>query len=244
MKAPPRVYCPFPLHPGAHPELPEAAAHHLTRVLRLGPGAELRLFDGVGDEWQATITHVDKRGVRAALQQKIASERESPLAITLLQGIAGADKMDWIIQKAVELGVQRIVPLATERAVLKLDAERAAKRLRHWQNVVISACEQCGRNHLPELQAPLPLPQRLAQASTATRILLSPNAQHTLPGLGGAVTTVELLIGPEGGLSERELQTAAAAGFCAVHLGPRVLRTETAGLAAIAAMQVLWGDWR
>jgi len=244
MKAPPRVYCPFALHPGAQVDLPEGAAHHVTRVLRLSAGDEVALFDGSGGEWQARLAFVGKHGARAALQSYRVRECESPLAITLLQGIASADKMDWIIQKAVELGVGRIVPLATERTVLKLSEERAEKRLRHWQNVIVSACEQCGRNRLPELLPPAPLHAQLALRSEAARILLSPRAEPRLASLARPQSGVELLIGPEGGLSEREVHTALAAGYAAVNLGPRVLRTETAGIAAISAMQALWGDWR
>lgn len=243
MKAPPRIYCPFTLHPGAQVDLPDLAAHHVSRVLRLAPEDAITLFDGTGGEWKARITQLDKRGVRAALLAHVERDCESPLAITLLQGIASADKMDWIIQKAVELGVARIVPLATERAVLKLSEERAEKRLKHWQNVIISACEQCGRNRLPELCAPETLSARLARPATAARLVLSPKATTPLAAWPSKLLAVEILIGPEGGLAERELDLALVAGFAKVCLGPRVLRTETAGLAALAVLQAKYGDW-
>lgn len=242
MKAPPRLYCTTPLHPGAQLDLPDAPAHHVARVLRLAAGSALTLFNGQGGEWQAIISHIDKRGVRVALGHKLDREAESPLRLTLLQGIASADKMDWIIQKAVELGVTAIVPLLTERTLSKLSAERAEKRTQHWRNIVISACEQCGRNRLPELAPPETLGARLALKSAARRLVLSPGASTPLAALPGSIDTAELLIGPEGGLSERELDQALAAGFIAVCLGPRVLRTETAGLAALAVMQGRWGD--
>ncbi len=243
MKAPPRLFCATPLQPGASIHLPEAPAHHVARVLRLGEGNALILFDGRGGEWRATISHVDKRGVRVALGQHHAREAESPLQLTLLQGIASADKMDWIIQKAVELGVSAIAPLLTERTLLKLSPERAEKRSLHWRNIIISACEQCGRTRLPELHAPEPLRARLARASAGQRLVLSPKAQTPLAALPGELGAAEILIGPEGGLAERELEEALAAGFIAVSLGPRVLRTETAGMAALAVMQGRWGDW-
>lgn len=243
MKAPPRLFCATPLQPGASIDLPEAPAHHVARVLRLGEGDALILFDGRGGQWHATISHIDKRGVRVALGQHHAREAESPLQLTLLQGIASADKMDWIIQKAVELGVTAIAPLLTERTVLKLSPERAEKRSLHWRNIIISACEQCGRNRLPELFPTETLSTRLARAGAGLRLVLSPKAPTPLAALPEKLTAAEILIGPEGGLAERELQETLAAGFTPVSLGPRVLRTETAGLAALAVMQGRWGDW-
>jgi 16S rRNA (uracil1498-N3)-methyltransferase len=243
MKAPPRLFCATPLQPGASIYLPEAPAHHVARVLRLGEGNALILFDGRGGQWCATISHIDKRGVRVALGQHNAREAESPLQLTLLQGIASADKMDWIIQKAVELGVCAIAPLFTERTVLKLSPERAEKRSMHWRNIIVSACEQCGRNRLPQLFPTETLSARLARAGAGQRLVLSPKAPTPLAALPGKLGAAEILIGPEGGLAERELEEALAAGFTAVSLGPRVLRTETAGLAALAVMQGRWGDW-
>jgi 16S rRNA (uracil1498-N3)-methyltransferase len=240
----PRFYCREALSPGAHVELPEPVARHAVRVLRLPPGAPMVLFDGRGGEYPAHIERIERDRVMAVLGAWVETERESALAITLVQALQAGDKMDFTIQKAVELGVRDIVPVESRRSVLRLSGERAGKRVAHWQGVVASACEQCGRNQVP-LVAPLEkLENWLARpADGVLRLMLAPDAEQTLATIAPA-KDVQLLIGAEGGLDPQEVIAAQQAGFQAVRLGPRVLRTETAGLAALAALQALWGDFR
>lgn len=240
----PRIHVPPPLATGSVVELPAQAGEHLVRVLRLGPGAELRLFDGHGNEHAARLVSCARRAVSAEVLEALADPgRESPLAITLAQGIARGEKMDWILQKATELGVAAIVPLATERSEVRLDAERGARRFAHWQAVLAGACEQCGRNRLPRLHAPVPLGNWAAGLGEGSelRLILDPQGELSLGALPPA-TQITLAIGPEGGLGGRDLAMLAAAGFRGLRLGPRILRTETAGLAALAALQALQGD--
>jgi 16S rRNA (uracil1498-N3)-methyltransferase len=244
-KSPPRVYVPLvaPEH-GVHDLSPEAS-HHLLHVLRLASGDAVVIFDGNGHEFDATIQRVSKSGMRVKLGPARAIDRESPLEVTLAQGISSGDRMDYTIQKAVELGVHAIQPLTTERSVVRLDAARAAKRIAHWRSVVIAACEQCGRNRVPEIAPVSALPAWLGSLSAGSlRLTLSPKASVRLATLDrGDTAPIILLVGPEGGLAPREEDAAAIAGFTAVRLGPRVLRTETAAVAALAALQTLWGDF-
>lgn len=239
----PRIYCDLRLGPGAQFALPQDAANHIGRALRLRVGDPLVVFDGRGGEYEAQILRIDRDRVEVKTGAFREPARESPLAIGLVQGLPEADKMDWILQKSVELGVAWIQPVVCERSVVRLAGERAARRESHWQRVVIAACEQTGRNVVPEVRPTLPFRDWAAQPSQALRWMLAPGAEEPLvaqPPPGGPV---ELLIGPEGGLSEREVDIAATIGFSALSLGPRVLRTETAPLAALAAMQSLWGDF-
>jgi len=240
----PRFYCREALSPGAHVELPEPVARHAVRVLRLPPGAPMVLFDGRGGEYPAHIERIERDRVFAALGSWCEIERESPLSITLVQALQAGDKMDFTIQKAVELGVRDIVPVESRRSVIRLAGERAGKRVAHWQGVAASACEQCGRNQVP-LVAPLEkLENWLARpANGVLRLMLAPDAEVSLASIR-PVGEVQLLIGAEGGLDPQEVLAAKQAGFQAVRMGPRVLRTETAGLAALAAMQALRGDFR
>ncbi|KXB31914.1 16S rRNA methyltransferase [Dechloromonas denitrificans] len=240
----PRFYCREALSPGAHIELPEPVARHAVRVLRLPPGAPMILFDGRGGQYLAHIERIERDRVMAVLASWDEIERESPLSITLVQALQAGEKMDFTIQKAVELGVRHIVPVESRRSVLRLAGERAAKRVAHWQGVVASACEQCGRNQVP-LVAPLEkLENWLARpAPGALRLMLAPEAEQTLVDLPPA-KEVQLLIGAEGGLDPQEMIAARQAGFVGVRMGPRILRTETAGLAALAILQALWGDFR
>lgn len=236
----PRLYLPMPLQAGTEIELPPEAAQHL-RVLRSKDGDPLTLFNGEGGEYPATLRLIGKRDLRAQVGEHVAVERESPLAVTLLQGVSKGERMDFTMQKAVELGVRRIVPVFTERSVVQLAGERLEKRLGHWQGVIRSACEQCGRNRLPELAAAATLDEALAQPGSGLKLVLAPDGEaglHTLRASG----ELGLLIGPEGGLSEAEIERAVAAGYLSLRLGPRVLRTETAGIAALAALQALAGD--
>lgn len=240
----PRFYCREALAPGAHVELPEPVARHAVRVLRLPPGAPMVLFDGRGGEYLAHIERIERDRVFAELADWRDVERESPLAITLVQALQAGDKMDFTVQKAVELGVRDIVPVESRRSVLRLAGERAGRRVAHWQGVAASACEQCGRNQVP-LVAPLEkLESWLARpANGVLRLMLAPGADKSLVELPPA-ENVQLLIGAEGGLDPQEMIAASQVGFQAVRLGPRVLRTETAGLAALALIQGLWGDLR
>lgn len=238
----PRFYCREALAPGARIELPEPVARHAVRVLRLPPGAEIILFDGRGGQYTARIERIERERVTVDLGSWEDIERESPLDITLVQALQAGEKMDFTIQKSVELGVRCIVPVESRRSVLKLAGDRAAKRVAHWQGVAASACEQCGRNQVP-LVAPLErLDHWLARpAGNAVRLMLAPDAPQALPELA-LDGPVQLLIGAEGGLDPQEVIAARHAGFIPVRLGPRVLRTETAGLAVLAALQVLYGD--
>ena len=240
----PRIYVPQTLRPGHEVELPLQAGEHLARVLRLDRGHPLRLFDGSGDEYEAELASLAKRQVTArVLESAAAEDRESPLRITLAQGIARGEKMDWILQKATELGVACIVPVVTDRTEVKLDAERAERRVAHWEAVVASACEQCGRSVLPEVREPVKLADWAASLDEAAglRLALDPAGERAPRDLP-ASTRATLAVGPEGGLSAHDLATLRAAGFHGLRLGPRTLRTETAGLAALAAMQALLGD--
>jgi 16S rRNA (uracil1498-N3)-methyltransferase len=240
----PRFFCAPPLALGARVSLSPEAAHHAIRVLRMGEGDPLRLFDGSGREVQARILRIEKQALSALIESELANDRESPLRVVLAQGVSGGDRMDYTLQKAVELGVAEIRPIQTERSVVKLSGERAMKRLAHWQSVVIAACEQCGRSVVPEVHAVSGLGEWLAgESADATRIVLAPDAETRLADLPRPAVPVVLLAGPEGGLTEGEVATARLRGFRPVRLGPRILRTETAALAALAAMQSLWGDF-
>jgi len=241
----PRFYCREALSPGAHVELPEPVARHAVRVLRLPPGAPMVLFDGRGGEYPAHIERIERDRVMAVLGAWREVERESPLSITLVQALQASEKMDFTIQKAVELGVRDIVPVESRRSVIRLTGDRAGKRVAHRQGGAAPAWEQCGRNQVP-LVAPLEkLEKWLARpAHGALRLMLAPDAEQTLAAIAPPTGEMQLLIGSEGGLDPQEILAATQAGFQAVRMGPRVLRTETAGLAALAAMQALWGDFR
>jgi 16S rRNA (uracil1498-N3)-methyltransferase len=237
-----RLYCDMPLTTGAEIVLPEAAARHAVTVLRLQTGDSLRLFNGEGGEYDASLVAANKREARVRLTEFHAAERESPLAITLALGISAGERMDYSLQKAAELGVTAIQPLATERSLVKLAGERADKRLQHWQHVVIAACEQCGRNRVPAVAPVQKLFSYLATADRNKRLLmLSPDAATPLKQVPFSSDAV-LLIGAEGGLAPAECEAAEARGFLPVSLGPRILRTETAPVAALAVLQSLWGD--
>ena len=238
-----RLFCPINLAHRAQANLPGGAAHHAIRVLRLKRGDEVRLFNGEGGEYEASIHRVEKDSVTVDIGRHHDLERESKLRVCLAQGITTGDKMDYTLQKAVELGVARIQPLDTNRAVVRLNQDRAEKRLQHWQNVVVAACEQCGRNTVPRVAAILPFEEWVAGTDPSTvRLMFSPYAEQRLSDCAAPAGEVNMVIGPEGGLNQEEITFAQAKGFKSVRMGPRVLRTETAPLAALAAMQVLWGD--
>ncbi len=245
----PRFFSPQPLSAGACVDLSESAARHAARVLRMREGDSLTLFDGAGGESAARIVRVGRDTVAVEVMEWNDVECESPIDITLVQALQSGEKMDLTVQKAVELGVRRIVPVTSRRSVVRLEGERAERRVAHWRAVAASACEQCGRNRVPEVSELQSLRQWLAQPAcgeTVIRLLLDPRSTNTLDRLPcpTADTRIELLIGAEGGLSPEEMDQAFQAGFAGVRLGPRVLRTETAGLAALAAIQCLWGDFR
>ena len=238
----PRFYVDMPLAVG-EVSLPDDAAHHAARVLRLLKGDAIVLFNGEGGEYHGDITHIDKHAVTIRLERFNDADRESPLDVTLVQAITSGERMDYAIQKAVELGVSRIVPVTTERTSIKLKPERASKRLEHWQKVVHSACEQCGRNRIPQVIAVTGLSEYLSAHDGDVMWMLHPlNAQPVSqqPKPAGGLTIV---IGPEGGFSEAELLVAQHHKCTAISLGPRILRMETAGPAVLAVLQSLWGDF-
>ncbi|MFS8978546.1 16S rRNA (uracil(1498)-N(3))-methyltransferase [Cupriavidus necator] len=229
--------------------LPEPVVRH-AQVLRLAPGDAITLFDGRGGSHAATLVELGKRHAVARIGAHDAAEAEPPFHVTLAQGLAGGDKMDWLIEKAVELGVDAIQPLQATRSVVRLSGERAQKRHAHWQALVQAACEQCGRNRLPQVAPVANFETWLAQSGGAgARLLVSPRAQQSLPAFVAErrealiANGVTLLIGPEGGLSPEEEQVARQAGFTGVSLGPRILRTETAGLACLATLNALLGGF-
>ncbi len=241
-----RVFVEQKLTSGKGVGLPDQAGLHLTRVLRLEAGALVTLFDGTGGEFEGTLER-DGKKIWARVGAHSAIERESSLQVTLIQGVARGERMDLIVQKATELGVTRIVPVFAERSVVKVDASKGARKLEHWRSIAISACEQCGRNRVPEVTEPLALGDavRALQSSTA-RYLLAAGAQDSLAAAlqRDAGKPVVLMIGPEGGLTDTERDFAGANGFTACAMGPRILRTETAGLAALAVLQAVAGDFR
>jgi 16S rRNA (uracil1498-N3)-methyltransferase len=240
-----RIYVPDALAAGADTVLPAQAGEHLTRVLRLPPGAPFTLFNGAGGEFSAALKETAGKRVTAQVLAHAAVERESPLAMILLQGIARGERMDLIVQKATELGVTRIVPWLAERSVVKLDPRQRVRKREHWQAIAISACEQCGRNRVPEIAEPVPLGDSLRLLGEAgLRCLLAADGSESLVSAAVRIASpsIVLLIGPEGGLAGNERQLAQANGFVACRLGPRIMRTETAGLAALAALQAVSGD--
>ena len=220
-------------------ELPGAAAHHAARVLRLRDGDAVVLFDGRGGEYAARLAMPGRGRVLAELGERRDLERESPLAVTLVQAVSSSDKMDLTVQKAVELGVAAIHPVLTAKSLVRLSGEREAKKLAHWRRIAIAACEQCGRNRIPEIREPVAL-QRYRFPAGA-KILLSPSGSQKLANL--AKSPVVLAAGPEAGFSSEEEAFLLRAGFAPVRLGPRILRTETAALAALAALNALAGDF-
>ncbi len=238
----PRIYTPQELTTGQELLLEPQASQHLSRVLRLGEGEAVQLFNGNGKAYVATIATVQKKQLTLQVVEAQEAGSESPLHIHLGIAMSRGERMDLVVQKATELGVATITPLITERTGVKLNKERAEKKIRHWQQVIISACEQCGRNHLPQLHKPTALDDWLATANGERKFVL-----HHRSGQSASDNTtpasVDLLIGPEGGLSEAEIQQSEANGFVSMRLGPRVLRTETAPLAALAILQARWGIW-
>lgn len=243
-----RIYCEGPLPVGAASNdalvaLPSAGAYHVVRVLRMREGAPLIVFDGSGTDHKAEIVKVEGDKVSVRLAGPTPGTPESPLRITLVQGVSRSDRMDWTLQKATELGVATLSPVLTARSVVRLDEKQAEKKQAHWRGIVIGACEQCGRSKIPTVSTPIALRNYLSSVrKEGMRLVLSPAAPAALTGIASLPQKVELLIGPEGGLDDEELGAAQKAGFMPVRLGPRVLRTETAAVVALTVLQALWGD--
>lgn len=237
----PRIHTDQPLEPDSQARLDERSAHYLARVLRMRPGDPLVVFNGDGFDYAAEV--LDPRCRDLAVSARVPAAPESPLHITLVQAVGKGDRMDYSLQKATELGVTALRPVFTERTEVRLEGRRLEKRERHWRGVLAAACEQCGRGRIPELLPAIGLSDWLLEASAARRLALVPGADHTLVSQAAGGEGVELLIGPEGGISDAETRQLKLAGVKRVSLGPRVLRTETAGPAAIAVLQALLGDF-
>jgi len=239
-----RLFIRGALRPDLNLQLDPEQARYIGRVLRLRPDDTLAVFNGESGEFSATVASVGKTTATITVGAAIASATESPLRVHLVQGVSRGERMDTIVQKATELGVKRITPVLTEFGVVKLDGERAAKRRDHWQKIAISACEQCGRIRPPLIDIAVPLKTWFGAKTSAADVdlILRPGAATAMATLAAPGTKVCLLIGPEGGFSETEYADAELSGFTAVSLGPRVLRTETAAIAAIAVAESLWGD--
>jgi 16S rRNA (uracil1498-N3)-methyltransferase len=237
-----RLHVSADLNVGKQIELDEAAAHYVRSVLRLKQADGLILFNGAGGDYVGRLTEVSRKTVRVEIEKFLDRDVESPLNVSLGIGISRGDRMDWAVQKAVELGVNRITPLVTERCVIKFSDEKKQQRLQHWQNIVAHAAEQCGRTRLPELCDIAALPNWCSRQPGLT-VFLDPQAEQSLHDLPADTRQITLLSGPEGGFSPQEREIAKAAGFVPVRMGARILRTETAVLAALVAVQTLWGDF-
>lgn len=235
-----RFFIDAPLALGRH-HLPEAQSHYIGRVLRLAAGDGVQLFDGSGQEYVGELVDVGKKSVQVELREQFDGLAESALRIHLGQGLSRGERMDWAIQKATELGVAAITPIVSERCEVRLKDERADKRLAHWRQIAVSACEQCGRSTLPTIHAPLSLAKWLAQTEAELKLVLHPVAEPLVSHARPA--SLAFLIGPEGGLTDTEVAEAQRAGYQAARLGPRVLRTETAPVVALSVAQQLWGDF-
>ncbi|ORM72812.1 16S rRNA (uracil(1498)-N(3))-methyltransferase [Pantoea wallisii] len=238
----PRIYHPHPLAVNSEIFLEEDAANHVGRVLRMTAGQQVELFDGSNLTFSAEITQADKKRVKVKILASQSDDRESPLHLHLGQVMSRGEKMEFTIQKSIELGVNVITPLFSERCGVKLDAERLAKKIQQWQKIAIAACEQCGRNRVPEIREAMTLEAWCAEAENGLKLNLHPRASQSTNTLPQPVKRVRLLIGPEGGLSADEIAMTAQQGFTDILLGPRVLRTETTALTAITALQVRFGD--
>ncbi|MEH4692405.1 16S rRNA (uracil(1498)-N(3))-methyltransferase [Atlantibacter hermannii] len=238
----PRIYHPEPLNANQLVALTDDAANHVGRVLRMGPDQLVQLFDGSNQVFEARITHADKKSVQVQVLSATEDDRESPLHLHLGQVMSRGEKMEFTIQKSIELGVNVITPLFSERCGVKLDAERLNKKIQQWQKIAIAACEQCGRNQVPEIRPAMDLADWCAEPEAGLKLNLHPRASQSINTLPLPVERVRLLIGPEGGLSREEIAMTAQHQFTDILLGPRVLRTETTALTAITALQVRFGD--
>jgi 16S rRNA (uracil1498-N3)-methyltransferase len=242
----PRFHVEIPLAPAMIGEtlpLPTPAAHHAVRVVRLAVGDTLTLFDGAGGEYAAILVRAERGDAHVRIESFDPIERESPFAVTIAQAIAANDAMDYAVRKSVELGVAALQPIVSERSAPLPSGDRGNKRLAHWRGIAVAACEQCGRNRIPRVEAALPWSEWLGQWRGAG-LMLVPGATAVLAALPRPTSPIALAIGPEGGFTAREIGAAERAGWQPVSFGPRVLRTETAAVAALAAVQSLWGDLR
>ena len=239
-----RTFIDATLHPALEMALPEATSNHLIRVLRLQTGDSIHLFNGDGNDYRAEITGIEKKGAKARILEAKPVANESPLRIHLYQSIARGEKMDWILQKSTELGVAAFTPMVSDRTEVKIEGERSEKKRAHWLGVIRSACEQSGRATVPDLQPAISLSQIPAGALQTQAFYLQPDAEQRINDLTLDLDSpVALAIGPEGGFSERDILRLQTLGFTGLRMGPRILRTETAGIAAIAALQSRYGDW-
>ena len=238
-----RIYVDLDLAAGETFELPESAGHHVARVLRMQIDDSLILFNGQGGEYNVQISLLHKSKVQVEITSFDDIERESSIQIELFQGLSKGEKMDFTIQKTVELGVNKIVPLITTYSNVKLDLKRLEKKLDHWRKVIISACEQCGRNKIPELKEIMKLDDLQSENEADLKLILAPDAEGSLSDLTNKPKTISIVIGPEGGLSQSEIETLTKNGYIGIRLGSRILRTETAALATIAALQNQFGDY-
>lgn len=238
----PRIYVDIELSTDTTLVLPKETANYLANVLRLKPGHPIVLFNGDGNEYSAEIDEISKKQTSILVNARLGISVESPLQIHLAQGVSKGERMDLVMQKSAELGVTDITPVITERCPVKLNADRWEKKLQHWQKILISACEQCGRNQLPRLNSPITLMEFINQSTHQTRLILHPFAEQRIANFNRPLEGFRLLIGPEGGLSDSELYQATEFGFQKILMGPRVLRTETAAIAAISILQAQFGD--
>lgn len=239
----PRLFIDAPLQSGEQVPLPVESAHYVIKVLRLKPGRPLLVFNGAGGEFQASLAAADRRAATILIEEFVAADRESPLKIELAIGMSRGERMDWVIQKATELGVTAITPLITERTEVKLDSDRQASRLQRWQQVAISACEQSQRTRLPIISQPQRLEEFLEHCQVRHKLVLHPTAETSTLDPQEKVDDVSVLVGPEGGFSDGEIRSSVSAGFRPWQIGPRILRTETAPVAALSILQAVWGDY-
>lgn len=238
-----RIYQPMPLEASSVVTLDEEAAHHVAKVLRLKCGQRLQLFNGNGNEYTASIQRIEKKRVELWIEEAISVDRESPLKLHLFQSISKGERMDFVMQKAVELGASELTPVLSERCVVRLNAERLEKKRKHWQKIAYSACEQSGRTQLPKVHSPRSFQEVIREQTGAQKYILLPEAKQSIASLELKAASVSIMIGPEGGFSPQEAMLATQSNFSAIHIGPRVLRTETAALAALSVFQALGGDF-
>lgn len=238
----PRIYHPSPLNAQLEVTLTAQASNHCAKVLRLKPGQSIELFCGDGFVYPAKLISIGK-SVLAKTDQAIPLSSESPVEIHLGQGLARHDRMDWIIQKAVECGVTSITPLITEKSIVKIKTDRLQHKLTHWQHIMIAACEQSGRTQIPSLHSPMPIQSWIEQPFKGQSVVFHPNADHSIKSINSRPSSLRVLLGPESGLSLFEVQQAQKTDFIMCHLGPRILRTETATIAALATLQAQFGDF-
>lgn len=237
----PRFYEPQPLSEGQQINLSDDVVQHVSRALRMKAGEEILLFNGDGADYRVILLQVEKRAVKAQIESVLPSCSESPLQVSIGQTLSRGERMDFAVQKSTEMGAQRITPLFSERCEVKLPKERQEKRIKHWQQIAISACEQCGRTSPPRISPPSQLENWLNTQQAELKLVLHHHSEQPLQEIA-APTSVALLIGPEGGLTEKEVELAISYGFKPLALGPRVMRTETAPVAALTLLNYLWGD--